>query len=61
MQEQLKAKMFDTKKAGKENAQPNGDGIVQTAKILPSNEVKFSKMSGESDLDLMINKQNQEI
>ena len=48
--------MFDPKKAGKENTQPNGDGIIQTAKILPSNEVKFSKMSGESDLDLMINK-----
>ena len=31
------------------------------ARILPSNEVKFSKMSGEADLNLMVSKNREEV
>jgi hypothetical protein len=31
------------------------------ARIIPSNEVKFSKMSGESDMSLMIAKSQEEM
>ena len=31
------------------------------AKILPSNEVKFARMSGEADLNLMISKSREEV
>ena len=58
LNEQLKAKLFE--KGGKENAKPNGaqtkDGFNAMGKILPSNEVVFSKMSAESDMHLMISK-----
>ena len=30
-------------------------------RILPSNEVKFSKMSGEADLNLMVSKNREEV
>jgi hypothetical protein len=59
LQDQLKAKLFEKK--GKENQQPSETGLVADAKIIPSNEVKFSKMSGESDLNLMIIKSREEI
>ena len=40
---------------GKENVGPN-NGLNATARIQPSNEVKFSKMSGNEDMNLMIAK-----
>jgi len=46
---------------GKENAQPNIEGMQAVARILPSNEVKFSKMSGEADMNLMISKNREEV
>lgn len=66
LQDQLKAKLFDNKKpiltgAAKENSHPNADGFQSISKILPSNEVKFSKMSGESDLNLMISRSREEL
>ena len=64
--------MFDPKKGGKKRKRRGGkrEPSAQWRRPSPkcqnltlqskkSNEVKFSKMSGESDLDLMINKQNQ--
>ena len=35
--------------------------MTSVARIIPSNEVKFSKMSGDSDLNLMIAKSQEEI
>lgn len=52
------------KSGGKENKAPNGaagDGFQSQGKILPSNEVVFSKMSAESDMHLMISKSNEEV
>ena len=31
------------------------------ARIIPSNEVKFSKMSGDNDMSLMIQKSHEEL
>jgi len=62
----LKAKLYDKQPAakggatGKENVQPNGEGMKTSGKILPSNEVVFSKMSGESDMHLMISRSQEE-
>lgn len=60
LREQLKQKLDSRKGAGKENEGPNV-GIQTSAKIVPSNDVKFSKMSGDSDLNLMISKSREEI
>jgi hypothetical protein len=60
LRDQLKQKLESKKGAGKENEGPNM-GMQTTAKIIPSNDVKFSKMSGDSDLNLMISKSREEI
>lgn len=62
LQEQMKAKLFDAKKpqgaANKENQTTN----IQThGRIIPSNEVKFSKMSGDNDMSLMIQRSHEEM
>lgn len=55
----MKAKLADAAKKGdksnKENQGVQGN-FVATSKIIPSNEIKFSKMSGEADMNLMISK-----
>ena len=64
----MKAKLFDNKKgaqpaagsANKENM-GNTQNIQTQGRILPSNEVKFSKMSGENDLSLMIQKSHEDM
>jgi len=61
--------LFDSNKSkpsstNKENnaSLANGQGGLQShARIVPSNEVKFSKMSGDNDMNLMINKSMEEI
>ena len=48
---------------GKENIKPGqtaSNGFESQGKILPSNEVVFSKMSAESDMHLMISKSQEE-
>ena len=47
---------------GKENAKPNQnqDGLTAHSKIIPSNEVVFTKLSAESDMHLMISKSQEE-
>lgn len=70
LQDQIKTKLFDTKSAkteapkGKENAKPDSVNMPQMtahSKITPSNEVKFSKMSADSDMSLMISKSMEEM
>jgi hypothetical protein len=60
----MKAKLFDNKKpvanANKEN-QSNAQNITTHGRIIPSNEVKFSKMSGDNDMSLMIQKSHEEM
>lgn len=58
LNEQLKAKLIE--KSGKENKQPNYDGVNTHSKIIPSNEVTFTKLSAESDMHLMISKSQEE-
>ena len=61
LQDQLKQKLFDQKGAGKENMNNNLHGISQPAKIIASNDVKFSKMSADTDLNLMNSKSHEEM
>lgn len=63
LQDQIKNKLFDTKKGGNKENQGGepGQSISTHAKILPSNDVKFSKMSSEGDMSLMISKSQEEI
>ena len=61
LNEQLKAKLVE-KSGGKENSKPSQhtDGMITNSKIIPSNEVTFTKLSAESDMHLMISKSQEE-
>ena len=60
----MRGKLFDKKGgagiAGKENNEPNLTGFASHSKIIASNEVVFSKLSGESDMHLMISKSQED-
>lgn len=63
LQDQIKAKLFDTKKMPSSNKENNGSlfNMQASARIIPSNEVKFSKMSSDADMSLMIQKSHEEL
>ena len=52
----MKAKLFEKNTNSGQNKENVGAFMNTDCRILPSNEVKFSKLSADADVNLMIGK-----